>query len=132
MIRTKSDAMKALHNVDSEKVFWVCDGTILRNIKDLHHALKFMHPDSYGFHANPTKNDFSKWLSEVLGDQTLAKRIVDKSQKEAENIVAERIVFLEKKIRKAEKKRSKKTKSKPKKAKKTSRKKSKSKARKKK
>ena len=97
MIKTKEDAKRVLNNVDPEKVFYVCDGSILHNIKNLNTILKYMHPDAYAHHANPEKNDFAKWLGEVMGDETLAKNIMHKSKEEAQKVVERRMVFLEKK-----------------------------------
>jgi len=119
VIKTKEDAKRILNNVDPEKVFYVCDGSILHNIKNLNTILKYMHPDAYAHHANPEKNDFAKWLSEVMGDETLAKNILHKSKEEAQKVVERRMVFLEKKaqVKTTKSKVKKRSKTKPKKKK---------------
>lgn len=96
LIKTKDDALKALNDVDPEKVFYVSDGTLLHNIKELHSALKSMHPGTYAYHANPEKNDFSNWLNHVICDEKLAKDIIGKTQEDAEKLVSQRIAYLHK------------------------------------
>lgn len=58
-----------------EKCFWVCDGRILRNLNDLAAALKSMSEPTFKYHVSKSKNDFMKWIKEVLQDNKLARSL---------------------------------------------------------
>jgi len=67
-----------------EHVFWVCDGMVLKNLRDLANALEHMTDESYKHHANSKRNDFSAWVRDILQEPRLAKALEDaKSRKEA-------------------------------------------------
>ena len=72
MAITKAEARKLLGECPEEKIFWVNDGKTLKKLADLETALKEMSDDTFRFHANETKNDFIKWVDEVIGDPRLA------------------------------------------------------------
>lgn len=63
---------KFLENVPDDKVFWLCDGRILRNLHELADALENMSNDVFEHHVNKEKNDFSSWINDVIGDKKLA------------------------------------------------------------
>ena len=66
---------KGLVNASAEKCFWVHNGPILKNSKELLDALKKMKRPTFTHHVNKGKNDFSKWIKEVLGDNQLAEAL---------------------------------------------------------
>ncbi len=66
----------SLANVPEEKKFWVCDGRVLRNRFELVAALKNMNTGTYGYHANKNKNDFAKWVNDIMGDKKLADALL--------------------------------------------------------
>ncbi len=66
---------KSLVQAPEQQCFWTCDGRILRNLKDLSACLKIMSDKSFHYHVGKTKNDFAKWIEEVLGDSALAGKI---------------------------------------------------------
>jgi hypothetical protein len=72
---TKDKAQIYLSDVAGEFVFWICDGRTLRNLGDLASALKDMNDDVFNYHVNKEKNDFAKWIHDVIGDKTLATSI---------------------------------------------------------
>jgi len=63
-----------LVNAADEHCFWACDGRVMRNLEDLHKALKEMPEDVFRYHVNKEKNDFAKWIREVLKDSQLASQ----------------------------------------------------------
>ncbi|MCG2689705.1 hypothetical protein L6252_00260 [Candidatus Parcubacteria bacterium] len=58
-----------------EKCFWVCDGQVLKNLQELKVALERMTENVFRHHVNGLKNDFAKWMSEVLGEKFLAGQL---------------------------------------------------------
>ena len=95
-IRTKEDAQRALRHVPDEKRFHCHDGNILNNIYEFKSALEKMHDATYNHHATDEKNDFARWVREVLVDDKLANDLAkSNNQKDAAKIVAERISWLQ-------------------------------------
>ena len=68
----KEDARKYLAGVTGEYVFWCCDGSVFRNMKELRDGLASMSEETYAYHANTDKNDFSQWVRDVIKDEKLA------------------------------------------------------------
>lgn len=114
-------ANKFLSNVPLDKVFWVCDGRILKNINELAEAIKTMSDDTFAYHCNPEKNDFTNWIRDVVGDADLAGELSGVRKREvAFKKVKHRIDVLKGKIEetKPRKKRAKSKKTKSRKARK--------------
>ncbi|MCK5476034.1 MAG: hypothetical protein KAI71_05660 [Candidatus Pacebacteria bacterium] len=64
-----------LVNAQDDQCFWVCNGSVLRNIKDLKDSLSKMDKETFLNHVNKEKNDFATWVKEILEDETLSKKI---------------------------------------------------------
>ena len=79
----KDEAKKYLANAANDKVFWVHNGQVLRNLEDLEKCLHSMTEDAYKYHANKDKNDFSNWVSAVIGDKVLAMGLTSARNKES-------------------------------------------------
>ena len=95
---TKEEAAKYLCNAASEHCFWVNNGPILKNVEELADALESISEDIYNYHANQDKNDFSKWISEVIGDSKLANDLLSsKNKSSAVNKIRARLNSLKKK-----------------------------------
>jgi hypothetical protein len=96
---SKEEAKRCLGDVPDEKRFWCHDGKIIKNLKELRKALIDMNDETFHYHLGGGRNDFSKWIREVVGDDTLAEALSKaKSHMQASQAVAERISFLERKI----------------------------------
>lgn len=67
--------MTKVIDAPQEKCFWVHNGPIVKNLKELLAALKRMKKDTFRHHVNKEKNDFSRWVNEVLGDKELADEL---------------------------------------------------------
>jgi hypothetical protein len=96
---TKSIARKILADVPDEKRFWLADGKYLKNLAELQLALVQMSPETFRTHSNWEKTDFSNWVKDVMGDESLAAELLkSETQEEAATVVAERLNFLKSKI----------------------------------
>ena len=80
---SKDEASKYLCDVAPERCFWVSNGPILKNVEELANALAGISDDIYHYHANKEKNDFSKWVGEVIGDNKLANDLLSSRNKES-------------------------------------------------
>ena len=82
MIRvSKKKAKDFLSNAPEDKIFWVNDGRVLRNLKELSQELGDIEDETFSFHVNKDKNDFKNWIKDVIGDKKLAKDIVKTRKK---------------------------------------------------
>jgi hypothetical protein len=71
----KSEAVQYLAKVPEEYVFWSIDGRILRDMKDLKEALDIMTVETFRYHCNDVKKDFSNWVKDIVKDEKLAKEL---------------------------------------------------------
>ncbi len=60
-------------DVEPEKAFWLNDGRMLKNLKELAQALETMDGALWSFHANGEKNDFANWVEDVFGQKQLVR-----------------------------------------------------------
>jgi len=94
-IKEKQEAQRFLADVPQEYVFWCHDGQILRNMKELGDALSAMTDETYGYHWNAEKKDFSNWVRDTIGDVKLAKDLEEATNRlQAAEYVAARVTFL--------------------------------------
>ena len=76
MVAIKQDTVRMwLKDVPVDKVFWCSDGKVLGNLKELASALGGMGEEIYQHHVSGDKNDFSKWVRDVIGDVTLVNEL---------------------------------------------------------
>jgi len=80
----KTQSKKYLEKVPETMVFWCHDGQIFHDINDLMVGFDVMTEETFLYHANDDKNDFSCWIVDVIGDGDLGKEIKKaKSRKQA-------------------------------------------------
>jgi hypothetical protein len=95
----KSVAQERLGNVSQEKQFWCHDGRYLKNLEELEVALEQMMEETFRYHSNETKSDFSKWVRDVIGDEKLSRDLQKSATREqAAKSVADRITWLKSKV----------------------------------
>ncbi|MGA2670944.1 MAG: DUF5752 family protein [Dehalococcoidia bacterium] len=95
----KEEAKRRLGDVPEDKRFWCHDDKTIKNLKELRKALIEMSDETFHYHLGGGRNDFSKWIREVVGDDKLAEALIKtRSRMQASQAVAERISFLEHKI----------------------------------
>jgi hypothetical protein len=96
---SREEAKRRLGDVPDDKRFWCQDGRSIKNLRELGEALVDISDDTYHYHSGGGRNDFSKWTSEVVGDEKLANDLGKaKSRGQASEAVAKRISFLESKL----------------------------------
>ena len=100
MVRiTRTVAEKWLGNVPEGQRFWCQDGKLLKNLPELEAALADMSEETFRYHSNETKNDFSNWVKDVIGDEKLARDLLKSTtQAIAARSVASRIAWLKDKM----------------------------------
>ena len=80
---TKDKAKRYLSDVPPEQCFWVNNGQILKNVEELANVLTQMSEETFHYHANKDKNDFSNWTNDVIGDKKLANDLLSSRNKES-------------------------------------------------
>ena len=92
-------AAEFLADVPEEYIFWSHDGRSFRSMKDLAEGLVTMSDDTFVYHLNSERNDFAKWVKEVIKDDKLANNLgmaINKEQ--AIEYVAGRLTILTSKV----------------------------------
>jgi alpha-amylase len=93
--KKKKEAQQFLARVPDDCVFYCHDGRVLKNMNELGDALAAMSDETFAYHSNAEKKDFSKWISDVIGDKKLAKDLEQVSDRNlATRLVTTRIVTL--------------------------------------
>jgi hypothetical protein len=92
---SKEEAKRRLGDVPDDKRFWCHDGKVVKNLKELKEALDGMSDETFRYHLAGGRNDFSKWVREVVGDEELANDLSKaKSRLEAGGAVVHRVSLL--------------------------------------
>lgn len=74
-------------NVPDNYAFFMCDGKVVKNLKDLVRAMDQINDDVFGHHANKEKNDFSKWIKDIMGYNDLAYNLLGKNRMHAKETI---------------------------------------------
>jgi len=83
---------KLLAKVPAEYVFWCHDGAVFTDIYDLLEGLKTMSDETFAYHSNLVKHDFSNWIRDIMEDEELADALMTvASRPEAVSCVIARI-----------------------------------------
>ena len=87
----KQGSKNHLEKVPETMVFWCHDGQIFDDLEKLMLGFDLMSDETFMFHANDYKNDFSCWIIDVIGDGELAEDIKKaKNKTEAKKITQKR------------------------------------------
>ena len=92
-------ARKMLGDVPEDKQFYCFDGRVLKNLSELWLALTEMSDETFSYHSNDTKADFSNWVKDVIGDEKLPLDLQKSGNRvRAAKAVSDRIAWLRTKI----------------------------------
>ncbi len=92
---TKKSAQHFLDDVPEEKVFWSHDGQSFKNMQELAQGLFSMNDTTFLFHIRESRNDFAKWVGDVVGDLQLARDLDQiMTRMDASKIVFSRVNYL--------------------------------------
>jgi hypothetical protein len=95
-VKKAETAMKILADVDGDKRFFFQDGRVSKNLTELVDCLSNMTEEVFRHHVTSEKNDFSNWIRDVLGDESLASELNSVSNpSEASKIVMTRMAYLQ-------------------------------------
>jgi hypothetical protein len=88
---SQSQAQKYLAQVPAENAFWCNNGTVIKDLKELKDALAGMSDQTFYYHSNAIKKDFSNWIKYVIGDEQLAEDLQNATNRQkATQIVEDR------------------------------------------
>lgn len=71
----KKKVLPIVADVEPEKAFWLNDGRMLKNLKELAQALETIDAALWEFHVNQEKNDFANWVEDVFGQKQLGSAL---------------------------------------------------------
>ena len=92
---TREIAAKWLGDAPQGRQFWCRDGRILQNLSEMEVALTLMTEETFRYHSNEVKKDFSRWIKDVIGDEDLARYLQQcDTRLAAAKIVADRVAWL--------------------------------------
>ena len=91
----RQTAERLLADTPERHVFWCHNGRKLKNMKELAEELAKMTDNTFAFHSNREKNDFSKWVNDIIQDKKLSNDLTKASGRtQAATLVADRIAYL--------------------------------------
>ncbi len=94
-VQTKKQPEKLLVKVPAECVFWCHDGSIFADINELAEGLAAMSDETFAYHSNLEKQDFSNWVRDVIRDEQLANDLARATSRlQAAEYVAARMALL--------------------------------------
>jgi Domain of unknown function (DUF5679) len=92
---TKAVTKSWLADVPADKVFRSHDRRVMKNLEELNLALRGMSEENFRYHVTTDRNDFSKWVQDVIGDYELSAELQSSSNRaQASKAVAARIALL--------------------------------------
>ena len=96
---SKTIAEERLADVPQEKRFWCSDGRVLKSLPQLGVALKQMDEETFRHHSSESRNDFSNWVRDVIGDEKLSRDLLKSTtQAQAAKSIDDRVAWLKSKI----------------------------------
>ena len=69
---SNEEVKRIIADVPPDLGFWICSGHVVRNLYELLDNMQHMSQDTFIYHVNDIKNDFERWVREVVKDYDLA------------------------------------------------------------
>lgn len=66
-----------LIEIDPSKYFYLQNGDVLRDLKDLKYSFDNISEETFRFHVNEAKNDFANWVLYVFEEKELAEKLAN-------------------------------------------------------
>ena len=84
-----------LARVNPDKYFRVANGTIIKSLMELDGSLESMGEETFKYHVNDYRNDFSIWIRDVIKDGKLADELLlSKDKCKTQVLVLRRIISI--------------------------------------
>ena len=80
---TKDEARRYLCDAAPEQCFWINNGPVLKSLKEMAESLPQLNNETFQHHVNKEKNDFSKWINDIIGDKQLANDLLSSRNKDS-------------------------------------------------
>jgi hypothetical protein len=94
-VKARKAPDKRLEKVQAEYIFWCHDGSVYSDLFELAKGLAAMSDETFTYHSNEEKHDFSNWIRDVIGDEDLADELLHAEGKlQATDCVVARIDVL--------------------------------------
>ena len=92
----KDVARECLRDVDPMwKAFWFHMHLVAKNLEEFSEGLAHISDEVFAYHISGQKNDFAKWVREVISDGVLARELDNvTSKEEAAEVAAKRVAEL--------------------------------------
>jgi hypothetical protein len=74
--RPQSKKISLFEKVGDDVAFHVIDGSTIKGVIELSDAIHDMSDDTYYYHSNKDKDDFSNWIKDVFGADDLADEML--------------------------------------------------------
>jgi hypothetical protein len=79
--KEKRGPEKPLVKAPAQYVFYCHDGRVFADLRELAEGLKLMSDETFAYHSNIQKQDFSKWVRDVIGEAELANELAKASNR---------------------------------------------------
>lgn len=73
--KTHKQNGRLLEKVPAEYIFWCHDGSVFTDVNELAAGFMNMSDETFDYHSNLEKHDFSNWIRDVIGDEELADNL---------------------------------------------------------
>lgn len=73
--RSRKAKLIDIYDAKPEHCFWVNNGGVLRNLRDLQDTLVAMSDEQFEYHTKRDGNDFATWIDNVFHEKELANKM---------------------------------------------------------
>lgn len=70
------DKKRWLSHVAPEGYFRVANGTVIKGLMELDNSLESMGEETFRYHVNDYRNDFTSWIRDTIKDEKLANDLL--------------------------------------------------------